>query len=267
METRSRIVIGATVISACAAVSVLATTWVPKDVVCPLCGTTNKLQEIASFGGYIYGWPSKFQQIFWPATESEAFYSCRSCRLTCLMSDFVELPKDKFDAVKKQLADVSFDREYDDYTKIPMSQKLAVAERVYSVLDKDDRFQCWFQRVKGYHLEKEARTETGEVDEAKQKLADDARRKAIELADKMMKDEGNAGLQKELLLIRGAMKHFLKDDTGALADFTKAVDMKYTNKKMDPKRAESIDENLTSLLKEYVELIKNPQKAIKANVD
>ena len=51
-----------------ASLAVLATTWASKDMECPLCGKTTKMEVIASYGSYIYNWPSKHQLIFWPVT-------------------------------------------------------------------------------------------------------------------------------------------------------------------------------------------------------
>ena len=229
-----------------------ATTWAPQTVKCPICGTPNKFVEIMSYGSYIYRWPSKFQYVFWPRTESASMYSCSSCRLTCFMWDFRSIPEDKREAIRKKLEGVTFDKKYADYRRIPMSQKLTVAEKVYSLLDKDDRFWCDFHRIKGYHL----------VKEKKPKEAADARKKSLALAEKLLKDKKLAGQKKELLLISGAMRHCIDDNKGALRDFNEALKLTYKNDKIKKENAEGLDKYLTGLLKEYIARIESGRKAI-----
>jgi len=222
-----------------------ATTWAPTKVVCPICKTTNTFYAIASYGTYIYRWPSKFQYIFWPYTDKHVLYSCKKCRLTCFMSDFRRIPEEKREAIRKSLEGVKLDKEYDSYTKIPMSQRLRIAERVYGAVVRDDAFWCRFYRILGYHLDREKRP----------KEAAGARKKALSFAEKMLKREELAGIRKELLLIRGAMRHFLKDNKGALADFRAAAKLKFENKKIGEKRSANVDRYLSALLKEYIERI------------
>lgn len=230
---------------------VSATKWGAKEVICPICKTTNAFRAIMSYGGYIYNWPSKFQFIFWPLTHRFVLYSCKKCYLTCYMWDFEKIPKEKHEEIKKQLEGVTFDQDYDDYAKIPMSQRLYIAEKVYSVLDRDDEFWCQFYRVMGYHFE----------EEKKQEEADKARKKALNIAERMLGRKENAGIRKELFLISGAMRHFLKDEKGALHDFKKALRLKYKNKSIPKKQAESKDKYLSELLKEYITEIQNTEKA------
>ncbi|HEU4386900.1 MAG TPA: hypothetical protein VFV34_03820 [Blastocatellia bacterium] len=226
-----------------------ATTWAPKEVVCPNCKTTNTFQAIMSYGSYIYSWPSKFQYIFWPLIDSPVLYCCKKCRLTAFMWDFEQLPKDKFPAIQKQLNTAKLDGSFDVYTKIPMSARLLIAEKVYSELSKDDDFWCRFYRVLGYHLE----TEKKEAEAA------EARKKALRLAEKMAGLQENAGSLKELLLISGAMRHFLNDDAGALRDFKQAQGLKFQDPS-DAKRSENVDAYLAQLLAEYIQTIQTTQK-------
>src|SRR4029079_18355127 len=77
-----------------------ATTWVDADVKCPICGTTNQFRQVASYGNYIYSWPSKYQLVFWPQTDGQSLYSCKKCGLSLFMWDFEALTKEtaNFDA-------------------------------------------------------------------------------------------------------------------------------------------------------------------------
>ena len=226
------------------------TTWGPKPVTCPICKTPNTFQSVKSYGSYIYRWPSKFQLIFWPLTDSPVLYSCRNCRLTCFMGDFEKVPENKYAELKKRLQGVTFDQDYGEYTKIPMSQRLGAAETIYRVLGRDDEFWCRFYRVVGYHLD----------EENKQKEADEARKKALSIVQGMLDRQEYAERRKELLLISGAMRHFLKDNKGALQDFDEASKLTYRNKKLKREEAEGRDRYLSELLKEYLERIRQERK-------
>ena len=88
------------------------------------------------------------------------------------------------------------------------------------MLGRDEEFWGHFYRVLGYHFEAEK----------KQAEADAARRKALGIAEKMLADGRREDARKELLLVSGAMRHFLRDDPGALKDFREALKLKYRNK-------------------------------------
>lgn len=231
-----------------------ATTWVPVEVECPVCHTKNSFLTWASYGSYIYQWPSKYQLIFWPYTESPVLYSCKKCRLTAFLEDFKEVPAGKLPVLSKILREVSLPSE-DAYTKIPMSERLRVAEKVYEALGRDDEFWSHFHRVVGYHME----------EEKKQKEADEARRKALGIVERMLANKESAGVRKELLYVSGAMRFFLKDRDGALKDFNEASGLKYRNDKYKPEQSENVDKYLSSLLAEYVKVLqegKAPQNRL-----
>jgi hypothetical protein len=219
------------------------TTWAPKDFDCPMCKTKNTFMVIMSYGSYIYSWPSKFQYIFWPLTDKNVVYSCRSCRLSCLMWDFEKIPKDKFEKIREALKDAKLDAN-DDYAEIPMSQRLAAAEKVYALLDRDEEFWCQFYRVQGYHLEREKKDEQAAA----------ARKKALEIAVKLADQKENEGIRKRFLLISGSMKYFCKDVEGALKDLKAASALKYVDKEKKDE-SDGLDGYLGEVLKEFVRKI------------
>jgi tetratricopeptide (TPR) repeat protein len=237
-----RAVAVAAAVGAAAPAVASATTWAPEDVACPLCGATNEFQGVMSFGTYVYNWPSKFQLVFWPYTDANVLYSCEDCKLTCFMSDFDDIPAEKHDAFRETLAEVDFGGDYATYVEIPMSARLAAAEKVYAAWGRDDDFWCHFWRVAGYHYEAE-----GKVEEAAE-----ARRKALEIAETLMAEEKRAGERKEFLAIAGAMRHLTGDDAGALRDFEEALALTYENAELATDRNEDYDGYLTALLQEYV---------------
>jgi hypothetical protein len=181
--------------------AVLATTWASKEMECPLCGKTTQMEVIASYGSYIYNWPSKHQLIFWPATTGYGMYFCKHCHLAMFMGDFQDLAKEKKekrDAIAKAIAPLKKKQPDKRYYQIPMTYRLTIAEAAYRQLDKNDAFWCRFYRIKGYHF-------AGEGDE---KGAKAARLKALELVEKMIKDKVAEPPMKELVFIKGSMQYF-----------------------------------------------------------
>jgi hypothetical protein len=168
---------------------------------CPICEKSTEMEVIASYGSYIYNWPSKYQLIFWPSTTGYGVYFCEHCHLAMFMGDFQDLakePKEKREAVAKAIAPLKKKQPDKRYYQIPMIYRLKIAEAAYRQLDKDDAFWCRFYRIKGYH-------HAGEGDAQGAKAA---RRKALELAEKMIKDRVAEPPAKELIFIKGSMQYF-----------------------------------------------------------
>jgi hypothetical protein len=191
-------------------VAVLATTWASKEMECPLCKKSTQMEVIASYGSYIYNWPSKHQLIFWPATTGYGMYFCEHCHLAMFMGDFQDLAKEKKekrDAVAKAIAPLKKKQEDKRYYQIPMTYRATIAEAAYKQLDKNDAFWCRFYRIKGYHF-------AGEGDK---KGAKAARLKALELVEKMIKDKVAEPPLKELVFIKGSMQYFTGQKDLAIA--------------------------------------------------
>jgi len=219
-----------------------ATTWAGKEVKCPVCGTVNQFRTPMSFGGYIFLWPSKFQVIFWPHIDSNVLHSCKKCHFTAFMYDFPRVPEEKLGALRVTLSTVELEAS-EDYARIPMTARLAVAEKAYSVLERDDEFWCHFYRVVAYHSENE-----GKDDEAAA-----ARRKALELAQNMLREPGKQGRRKELLVIAAAMHHFLEEDDEALVRLREAAGLKMQHPEMTEEQNENADQYFSDLIREYIE--------------
>lgn len=232
-------------------------TWVPVEVECPVCKTTNKFLQWASYGNYIYHYPTKYQLIFWPYTDSRAWYSCKKCRLTTFMGDFRNIPEEKIDALRDMLLSVNLPAQkepsekdsmyHPPYLEIPTSDRLAVAEKVYQLLGiEGDQFWSHFYRVQGYHYE----------GNGKQAAADKARQKALELNEKILANTKDAGLRKELLYISAAMQHFLREDAKALKTLEEARQLKYSDAKAKAEDNKGYDEYLSDLISEYIKMLK-----------
>ena len=230
-----------------------ATTWFPQEFTCPVCRTKNTFLVVGSYGSYIYQWPSKFELIFWPLTDSPTVYTCKQCHVSAFMWDFEGLPKEKHEELRKRLA--GFKLEYArpaaghdegaDYLRIPSTQRLLAAEQTYQVLGRDDDFWCKFYRALGHHCEAQKQPAP----------ADAARRKALSIAERLLADPARASERKELLFVTGAMRHFLKDDPGALKDFREAEGLKYVSRELGPEKSKNYDEYLSDLLRQYFELL------------
>lgn len=227
-----------------------ATTWFPKDFTCPIDGTKNTFMVVGSYGSYIYSWPSKYQWLFFPQTESPTYYICKKCHLTTYMWDFDKLPKNKIEALKTILANVKVSKAFKDYREIPVTERLEVMEKVYAALDKDQDWWESFYRVKGYHFGKEGNT-------AK---AAEARKRSLEILQKAQKDPKNESPKKLSFYVSGAMKHFMGDDEGAVKDLEQALATKYAEKDATPEAIKEAEDGLNERLTEYIALIKSTDK-------
>jgi len=228
-----------------AALPALAITTVQVKVKCPICATENDFLEYASWGSYIYQYPSKFQLVFWPYTDSATVYSCKKCYLSLFMWDFQKFPKDKIENTKNLLEGVKLSGEYKSYTDIPVSEKLQIAEKIYRGMNQDDEFWAHFYRVLGYHLAQEKRPEP----------AREARLHALEITQRMLGDPANDGRKKELLFVAASMNHFTGDDANALHRLKAASALKYHDAKGDEERSKDFDEYLSKLIKEFIPAI------------
>lgn len=228
-----------------------ATTWGSHDVVCPVCKHKNTFMTPMSFGNYIYQWPSKFQYIYWPLTDSPVLYSCSKCHYTAFMWDFDELKQNKVAQVKQMLAQLPFEGVYAKYTEIPMSKRLAIAEKVYEIIGQSDELWCRFERVKGYHFAAEKKEAEAAV----------ARKRALALAEKILREKQKGVSEKELYLITGGMKYFLDNHSGALADLEHALTVKFESPELDKEKSANFEAYLSDVVKQFIAAIKDEAKA------
>jgi uncharacterized protein (DUF2225 family) len=209
-----------------------------------------------SYGNYIYQFPSKYQLIFWPHTDSQSWYSCKKCHFSAFMGDFNSVPKEKIAELQKMLEGVSLPaqkgRDYEQnrqiapYLGIAVSDRLSVVEKVDRILGRTgDDYWSHFYRVLAYHF----------AAEQKQAEADEARRKALAITARLLGDKANDGRRKELLYISGAMQHFLRDDTMALKDFEAAKKLKYSDTALKAEQNKNYDDYLSHLINEYIDMI------------
>lgn len=244
----------------------LATTLFPAPVVCPVCGEENSFLAVGSFGNYILDWPERFQLVFWPDTLGVNLWSCRRCRFTAFSQDFRTVPEDKKEELRKALADVHFSpppvagsapaNEYDlEYARLPIAERLAAAERVYTVLGANDAMWCLFHRIAGYLYEA-----SGDAARARQ-----SRAKAAELANAMLADPKEAGHAVELYLIRGSMRYFLGDRDAAAADLRTARTLTYSDAALSDERSRAYDAYLHSVIDDFLKEIEAGREVPRGN--
>jgi len=242
MTRPSRMRIVALVGTVMVSLSLLAITTVAVKVKCPICGEVNDFYDYASWGSYIYSWPSKFQLVFWPHTYSESLYSCKRCHYSAWMWDFKGLKPEQVEKAREAAASFGSTPKADKYLDIPMSVRLGLAERVYQTQEKDDLFWSHFYRAAGYHLAREKKSQ-----EAQQ-----ARIKARDILARLAKDPKQASREKEHLVALAAMQHFVGDDPAALDALALAGKATFT----EGEHAKGYNEYLDALIKEYSERIK-----------
>lgn len=225
-----------------------ATTWFPKEFTCPIDNEKNTFLVVGSYGSYIYSWESKYQWLFFPQTDSPAYYICKKCNLTTYMWDFDKIPKEKIPAIKEVLAKLT-PKKFKEYTDLSVAERLEIMEKVYAVLDKDEDWWESFYRVKGYHYGAE-----------QPEKAMEARKKSLEMLTKFIINKKGENPLKLLYYISAAMKHFTKDDKGAIEDLEKALTVKYEEKNAASEKLQSAEEGLNERIKDYIERIKGDKK-------
>lgn len=230
--------------------------WSPAEIECPVCQTKNIFMVWDSFGSYIYQYPSKYELVFWPFTDGQAWYSCKKCRYTAYMEDFKNVPKDKLADLRKMLEGVNLPEQKavsgdrgmfsPPYLEIPISQRLMVVEKVKRLLgETSDDYWNHFYRVLGYHLDGEGQNTE----------ADEARRKSLAITERLLADKANNSRRKELLYVAGAMHHFLRDDTAALKNFEEARKLTFSSKDLEPEQNKDYNKYLSSVTREYIKLL------------
>ena len=222
-----------------------ATTWFPAEHKCPHCGYKNELMEIGSYGSYIYQWPSKFQNIFWPLTESPAIYACTNCYYSCYMWDFDSIPEDRFDRVDSFLQSLGKVKRVKDYQKIPVSHRLEIAEQLYQIYGEDDAFWARFYRVMGYHYEVES----------KFKQARQSRLKALAYSRKLLNNPNHKGEEKVHYYSIACMFYFTKNTDSAEYYLNSAKSTKYESPDLSKERNSNIDEYYNDVIMQYFEMI------------
>ncbi len=73
----------------------LATTWMNAEVDDPIAKGKCQVQQPASFGSYIYEWPEKYDQVFWPFTDPNGIWMCSASGFAAFIDDMKLGPEEK----------------------------------------------------------------------------------------------------------------------------------------------------------------------------
>jgi hypothetical protein len=227
-----------------------ATTTVEVEVTCPVCGTKNTFYDYASWGSYVYQWPSKYHYVFFPLANSTSLYQCKHCHLTLWLWDFKELKGEEKERVTAALKPFGPNSKAKSYAEIPMVQRLEKAEELYKLIkpqaDKgNNEFWSTFYRTAAYHA-------GFEKDSAKAK---EARTQALAFTELVLKED--PGRSKELLFVEGSLQHFLGDDAAALKLLDRSAAETYAEPGKDPQKLEGFNKYLTQLANDFAGKIRS----------
>lgn len=128
-----------------------ATTWTePGPVPDPVRqGAKCQVSQPMSSGSYIYQWPSKYDQVFWPLTDPKGIWFCQESGFTAFIGDF-ELS----DAERAALA-TALAAHYKLTRKPTLGEKLALLQQSYEARKADTRTTIRLLRVLAYYKEVE----------------------------------------------------------------------------------------------------------------
>lgn len=124
-----------------------AITWVETEVEDPISGAICEVDDIGSHGSYVFDYPSKYEGIYFPFTDSEWMWFCPESGYAAFASDFEGLDEDEVVAVRGFLAEHYTSAALDPEDPLSL---LRWMERIYEVRDEDDEFWAHFHRVAAF---------------------------------------------------------------------------------------------------------------------
>lgn len=171
--------------------ALLATIIVPEELTCAICGTKNKVFVMRSAGSLACGArEGDFDVVPCPIEYAYRMWSCTKCGYASYQHD-ASVPPQKVDPIRRFLAEAR--------KSIPASPRTTdrfdVAEGIYRILGRDDRFWSEFYRVAAFFAAEDGRGAR----------ARELRTKALAVTEKLLADPRHAATHKEHLLVAGAM--------------------------------------------------------------
>lgn len=139
----------------CVAPPAMATTWGQTTVVDPISGKPCEVATPASMGSYIYEWPEKYDQVFFPVTASEGIWSCESV-FASVIGDIVlsESEKQRITAYLTGLAAA-------DRPATSITDQLRRAEALYALRELKPERRALIHRILAYDFERLANDADG----------------------------------------------------------------------------------------------------------
>lgn len=201
-----------------------ATTWGNTEVSDPIDPSLKcKVREPMSSGSYIYQWPEKYDQVFWPFTESGGIWFCDGTGFTAFIGDFEGLVEDE----RRQIASYLKDNYKKDSS---IAAQLKLLEEIYVLRKKDERFNNQLLRILARWYQN-----LGEIDKAnayrrsaleqiqqslKGNLPEDQRLQYLYIAANYSRFFGNAeASQKYVEELQGAILGLKDKELSGLAEY------------------------------------------------
>lgn len=145
-----------------APLSLHATTWMSTEVRDPITSKRVKVDTPASSGSYIYAWPEKSDQVFWPHTDPHWLWFNPKSGYIAFGNDFEDLDPARRAKLQAWL-EAHFDRDAPPRSRVEL---LAWAERVYEARGMDEEFWRHFFRLMAYETRADAKVSLGYVAKA-----------------------------------------------------------------------------------------------------
>lgn len=117
-----------------------ATTWAETSVPDPIDSSKKcDVHSPLSYGSYIYGWPSKYDQVFWPFTDQAGIWYCKDTGFVAFIDDFGDITPDERKAIAEFLARKGKPADF--------KGRLERLEEIYALRHKDPRFRNRLLRI------------------------------------------------------------------------------------------------------------------------
>ena len=163
----------------------LGITWGHTEVPDPTDETkTCQVRTPNSYGGYIYQWPEKYDQVFWPYTDPDGIWYCEESGFISFIGDFDGMTKGELEKIAAYLKGI------DQPAGDPVST-LSHLEKIYSMRKMGNRSHIHLLRVLAYRHEV-----LGFV-----KKANSYRARALEEIEKELKGDIGALIEIEYLFV------------------------------------------------------------------
>jgi hypothetical protein len=132
---------------ACATIApAIATTMQAMTVPDPIrAGATCTVNSISSYGSYIYDWPSKYDQVFWPQIDSDLVWFCPTSGFAAFVGDVDDITPAERDHIASWLAD-----HYDAARDTTLASTWRLLEGSYALRKRDAEFRNRLLRVLAY---------------------------------------------------------------------------------------------------------------------
>ena len=214
--------------------------WMSIEKACPVDGTKSVFLVPSGALPPPAALESRFDILFAPFSDPNAWYQCPSCGFACYMDHFRPMDEKLVKNAYLALTQLSPPSAELSYNMIPISERLDRAEILYRAIgkDSDKDLLCRLQRLKGFFHEKQ-----GEADKARE-----CRQKALDLATALSKDPAKGGFLKEYLAIMGAMNQRLGNNQVALDLLEKADGLRYKNPQYRDEQNAEYNKTLTDAI-------------------